>query len=159
MRRVAITVVALTLLAVPIGHRVAIAQTEPPATTAPSPTPPPAPPAPPAQQEFVYHGEAVSLLGRTVRDPLDQTIGRVVDVLVDDAGLPRAAIVDVGGFMGMGARRIAVAWRALHFDTSKGVGRITLDMSLDQIKGTPDFKRPVSPLDPPVTVAAPPQKP
>ena len=112
----------------------------------------------PARQELVYHGEAVSLLGRTVRDPQDNSIGRIVDVLVDDAGQPRAAVIDVGGFMGMGARRIAVAWRGLHFDTSKGVGRITLDMMLDQIKDTPDYKRPASPADPPVTVAAPPPK-
>lgn len=104
----------------------------------------------------MYHGQAAGLLGRTVRDPQDETLGRIVDVLVDDTGQPRAAVIDVGGFLGMGSRRIAVAWRGLVFDTSKGVGRITLNMTLDQIKDTPDYRRPASPADPPVTIAAPP---
>ncbi len=113
---------------------------------------------PPAQHEFIYHGMAASLLGRTVRDPQNDSIGRIVDVLVDDSGQPRAAVIDVGGFFGMGTRRIAVAWRALRFTTNVGVGRITLDMTLDQIKDTPDYKRPATPADPPVTMAVPPPK-
>ena len=114
--------------------------------------------APPAQVELIYHGMAASLLGRTVRDPQNEALGRIVDVLVDEEGQPRAAVIDVGGFMGMGTRRIAVAWRALRFTTTIGVGRITLDMTLDQIKDTPDYKRPATPADPPVTVAVPPPK-
>ena len=114
---------------------------------------------PPAEQELIYHGEAAGLLGRTVRDPAEVALGRIVDVLVDDAGQPRAAVIDVGGFMGMGSRRIAVGWRALRFSTAVGVGRITLDMTLDQIKDTPDYKRLATPADPPVAVAVPPAKP
>ena len=142
MRRAALLLAAAPLL---------MAQADAPPAAAPGPPPP-------AQQELIYHGEAASLLGRTVRDPQANVLGRIVDVLVDDGGQPRAAVIDVGGFMGMGTRRIAVAWRALRFSTAVGVGRITLDMTLDQIKDTPDFKRPAGPADPPVTVAAPPAR-
>lgn len=124
---------------------------------APAPTTAPTPPPPPAEQELIYHGEAASILGRMVRDRDDGMVGRIVDVLVDDTGQPRAAIVDAGGFMGMGTRRVAVAWRTLRFQTSAGrAGRIVLDMTLDQIKDIPEFKRSVSPADPPITVAVPP---
>jgi hypothetical protein len=61
--------------------------------------------------------------------------------------------------MGVGNRTIAVAWRALHFTTAAGSSTITLDMTQDQIKATPDYRRPGTPAAPPVTVAAPPSAP
>lgn len=140
----------------------------PPSAPAPAPTPaaapeaakppPPPPPKPPAAQELIYSGEATSILGRQVRDPEHRVLGRIVDVLVDDAGQPRAAIIDLGGFLGVGDRRIAVAWRALHFAVAAGHDTITLDMTLDQIKATPDFHRPIAPTAAPVVVAAPPPR-
>ena len=120
---------------------------------APAPAAPPAP----AEQVLIYRGEAASILGRVVRDAKDGTIGRIVDVLVDDAGQPRAAVIDAGGFMGMGSRRIAVAWQALRFQPAVGkTGRIELELTLDQIKDVPEFKRTPRAADPPVTVAVPP---
>ena len=133
--------VGLLLIA---GGANALAQTAPPA------------PEPPAAQELIYQGEATSILGRQVHDPTARLVGRIVDVLVDGAGQPRAAIIDFGGFMGVGDRHIAVAWRALHFVPSTGNDTITLDLTLDQIKATPDYVRPAQPASPPVVVAVPP---
>ena len=114
----------------------------------------PAVPPPPAVQETIYNGEATSILGRLVQGPDSKTVGRIVDVLVDDSGQPRAAVIDVGGFMGIGNRRIAVVWRALHFTADpNGQGSISLEMTVDQIKATPEYK----PAGNPMTVAAPPQ--
>ena len=79
-------------------------------------------------------------------------------MLVDDQGNPRAAVIDFGGFMGVGNRRIAVAWRAMHFQPSAEQGQILLEMTADQIKAIPDYRRPTSPAAPPVTVAVPPPK-
>ena len=45
-------------------------------------------------------------------------MGRIVDVLVDRSGEVRAAIIDFGGFLGVGSRKIAVDWDALHFPAS-----------------------------------------
>ena len=114
--------------------------------------PPVAPP--PASQELIYQGEATSILGRQVSGPDDKNVGRIVDVLVDDLGQPRAAVVDVGGFLGIGNRRIAVVWRALHFaPEATGAGKIRLEMTADQIKATPEYKA----ISTPVVVAAPPR--
>jgi len=113
---------------------------------------------PQAEQTIIYTGEATSILGRSVRDPGGNAIGRVVDVLVDETGQPRAAVIDIGGFMGVGNRRIAVAWRAMHFQPVAEHGQILLEMSADQLKSVPEYRRPASLPAPPVTVAVPPPK-
>ncbi len=120
---------------------------------------PAAPVPPPANQEIIYKGEATRILGRSVRDPDNNQVGRIVDVLVDDQGVPRAALIDFGGYMGVGNRRIAVAWRALHFLPAAEHFQIRIDMTADQIKETPDFKPVVRADAPPVTMAAPPPPP
>lgn len=123
------------------------------------PPPVPAPVPAPANQELIYKGEATRILGRTVRDPDNNEVGRIVDVLVDDQGMPRAVLIDFGGFMGVGNRRIAVAWRALHFLPAAEQHQIRLEMTVDQIKETPDYKPAPRPDAPPVTMAVPPPPP
>jgi hypothetical protein len=54
-------------------------------------------------------------------------------------GQVRAAIIDFGGFLGVGNRKIAVDWNALHF----ALGRkdpIILDLTRDQVKAAPEYK-------------------
>jgi hypothetical protein len=117
----------------------------------------PVPAPPPAGRAFLYQGEATPLLGRRVQDPAGGQVGRIVDVLVDGDGAPRAAVIDFGGFLGLGQRRVAVAWRALRFDAT--TGSITLDMTVDQIRAVPAFRQPDRPADPPAAVAVPPAPP
>lgn len=79
-----------------------------------------------------------SVLGRPVQDGGGASGGRIVDVLVDENGQVRAAVVDVGGFLGVGQRRVVVAWRALQF-TAPG-GPVRLVLAADAIKALPEFK-------------------
>ena len=91
-------------------------KTEPPAgnSTAPPAANPAPPPATPEMTILAKH-EVEGVLGRDVRSAADEDMGRIVDVLVDRAGQVRAAIIDFGGFLGVGSRKIAVDWNALHF--------------------------------------------
>jgi hypothetical protein len=68
-------------------------------------------------------------------------MGRIVDVIVDRSGRVRAAVIDFGGFLGVGSRKIAVDWNALSFapDTGKR-GAITLELTRDQVKAAPEYK-------------------
>lgn len=110
----------------------------------------------PAARETIADGTAVRVLGRDVKGPSGQVVAQVVNVLVDGSGGPLAAVLDYGGFMGVGKRRVAVAWRALRFapGATPGSGSITLGLSGDQLKGFPDHKD-----GEPVVVAAPPPLP
>ena len=53
----------------------------------------------------------------------------------------RAAIIDFGGFLGVGSRKIAVDWSALHFGGGvKREGDIRLALTQDQLKAAPEYK-------------------
>ncbi|MGA2188928.1 MAG: PRC-barrel domain-containing protein [Steroidobacteraceae bacterium] len=82
----------------------------------------------------------MSILGKRVRGPKGEDLGRVVDVLADAGGRVRIAIVDFGGFLGVGDRRIAVDWPLLHFDPGKGDLPLLLSVGLDKLKTAPEYK-------------------
>jgi hypothetical protein len=52
-----------------------------------------------------------SVLGREVTTSPDGDAGRVIDLLVDREGTVRAAVVEFGGFLGIGTRKVAIEWR------------------------------------------------
>ncbi len=103
--------------------------------------PPPAPPAaPPASVTILNNHDVEGILGRDVVSTADENMGRIVDVIVDRSGQVRAAIIDFGGFLGVGSRKIAVDWSALHFPQSKPDAKITLELTRDQVKAAPEYQ-------------------
>ena len=84
--------------------------------------------------------EAQGVLGREVRSAADENMGRIIDVIVDRMGNVRAAVIDFGGFLGVGSRKIAVDWNALHFTAVDGNGRITVEFTRDQVKAATEYQ-------------------
>ena len=114
-------------------------------TSSPAPPPPAQPPpptaAPPAAVTILPNHEVQSILGREVLSANGENMGRVVDVLVDRSGEVRAAIIDFGGFLGVGSRKIAVEWSALHFPPpAQTDAKITLELTRDQVKAAPEYQ-------------------
>jgi PRC-barrel domain len=113
-------------------------------TDNPEQAPPAAKPAaPPATPEvtILNKHEVEGVLGREVRSSTDENMGRIVDVLVDRTGQVRAAIIDFGGFLGVGSRKIAVDWNALHFpQPGKAGSHIALELTRDQVKTAPEYQ-------------------
>ena len=81
------------------------------------------------------------MLGRHVRSPANEDMGHIVDVIVDRAGAVRAAVIDFGGFLGVGSRKIVVDWNALHFGRiAEKADSITLELTKDQVTAAPEYK-------------------
>ena len=97
--------------------------------------------------------QAVPILGHAVTDTEGKEIGHLIDVLVDEQGQPQAAVIDFGGFMGVGNRKIAVEWGALHFVPADPKRAISLTLTPDQIKAAPEYKDIAKPA--PVVVSSP----
>src|ERR1700760_3563915 len=104
----------LLALAAVASHAAHEAQPAPAATGA-TPTGSDKEPVPPPSVTVIAPREAHGVLGRDVRSPTDEDMGHIVDVIVDRTGTVRAAVIDFGGFLGVGSRKIVVDWNALHF--------------------------------------------
>jgi hypothetical protein len=115
-------------------------------------SPAPAPPPPAAVIHHLAPGEAAGVLGAKVVTAKGEEIGRIVDVIVDQAGHPRAAVIDFGGFMGIGNRKIAVDWKSLHFAAGQPESAVVCDLTPDQIKAIPEYQETAGK---PASVAAP----
>ena len=107
----------------------------------------------PSEVQHVPPDQAVPILGHAVTDTEGKEIGHLVDVLVDDQGQPQAAVIDFGGFLGVGNRKIAIEWSAIHFAPADPKRAISLTLTPDQIKAAPEYKDIAKPA--PVVVAAP----
>ena len=107
----------------------------------PKSTASPALPAPPPSVTIIGARDAHGVLGRDVRSTTDEDMGRIVDVIVDRAGMVRAAVIDFGGFLGVGSRRIVVDWNALHFGRiANKSDSITLELTKEQVTAAPEYK-------------------
>ena len=85
-------------------------------------------------------GNVSNILGMEVRDAAGHNMGRIVDLLVDRNGDVRAAIIDFGGFLGVGTRKVAVDWHALHFPAKGQLDNATLALSRDAVTKAPEYK-------------------
>lgn len=110
--------------------------TTPPASAAQSP------PAAAAPQtvESIAPTQAEGILGKKVSGPSGEDMGLVVDVLVDRHGRPRAAVIDFGGFLGVGSRKIAVDWRLLKFEPENSKTPIVLGLGRKALQSAPEYK-------------------
>jgi hypothetical protein len=99
-----------------------------------------APPAKGAHLQQFARTDLFRILGKEVHSPSGQAMGRIVDLLVDETGKPRAAIIDFGGFLGVGIRKIAIDWHTLRFDAEGTKEAVVADLDRDQIKAAPEYK-------------------
>jgi len=80
-----------------------------------------------------------SVLGREIRTSGDHDAGRIIDVLVDESGHVQAVVIEFGGFLGIGTRKIAVDWSALRFD-SRHRSVLLVEVTRDQLRIAPEYK-------------------
>jgi hypothetical protein len=113
-----------------------------PAPQTPAVIGPPAPPPADAVVDAQVGEVGTSLgpiLGRDVKSPKGEDLGRVVDVLADSQGHVRVAIIDFGGFLGVGTRRIAVDWPLLRFDLSTRDKPLILSVDRQKLQSAPEY--------------------
>ena len=78
---------------------------------------------------------------QNVYDPNDNKIGDVADLLVEKDGRVTAAILSVGGFLGMGEKDVAVPFDALRLTQKNQKWYLVMNTDKDTLKNAPGFKR------------------
>jgi sporulation protein YlmC with PRC-barrel domain len=112
------------------------------AATANAQTPPP-PPASPAHTTGATMpapgaSDAANLIGRSVTNSHNETIGKVESVYLSSTGKVDSLIVAVGGFLGVGQRYARLNWKDLQ--VSDNGDKVVLNMSKDQLKAMAPYK-------------------
>jgi sporulation protein YlmC with PRC-barrel domain len=100
---------------------------------------PPAPSAAPvAQSQRPAQVDVQRLIGRTVRNLQDETIGDVNSVILTRDGTVSAVIVGVGGFLGIGEREVAIPWQDLQIRNNGEDVRTSL--TKDAVRALPEYR-------------------
>jgi sporulation protein YlmC with PRC-barrel domain len=81
-----------------------------------------------------------ALIGATVRSDKREAVGKVEDVYVDKGGAIQTVVVAVGGFLGVGAKDVAVKWSDLKYSRDDKSIVITTSWTKESLKAMPDYK-------------------
>jgi hypothetical protein len=84
--------------------------------------------------------ELASVLGREVRTRVEEDVGRIIDLLADRDGRVQAAVIEFGGFLGIGTRKIAVEWSSLRFQPEGKQPPVIVELTRDQLRRAPEYK-------------------
>jgi hypothetical protein len=100
------------------------------------------PPVVPPYAIVVNNTEVEGIVGKQVRSIADENMGRIIEIVVDGFGRVRAAVIDFGGFLGVGNRQVAVDWNLLQFDPSRNSqAGIVVKLTADQVRSAPEYKK------------------
>lgn len=147
--------VLLAATAMPILATAAYAQTAPttPSTTTPSATTAPSTTTPSTTTDAAtasapvwyshQQGEwrATKLVGSKVKNTAGENIGDINDIVLASDGSAAAAVIGVGGFLGMGEHQVAVQFTSLKISRdSNGNEVVMLDATKDALKNAPEWQ-------------------
>ncbi len=121
-------------------------------TTAPAPTP--ATPAPTTAAPMTSTGgviysvpmsqgewRASDLVGKSVYNAANERIGEIEDIIVGSDGRVAAAVVGVGGFLGIGERKVALSYPTLQMmRDSNGAVRPVVNATKELLRDAPEYK-------------------
>ena len=82
-----------------------------------------------------------NLIGAKVGGPDNATVGSVNDLLMEKNGNIVAAVIGVGGFLGIGSKNVAVPFKSLELSRdTDGNDKIAMRFSKEELQNAPDFK-------------------
>jgi hypothetical protein len=82
-----------------------------------------------------------NLKGVDVQGSDDKKIGDISDILVSKDGKVEAYLISIGGFLGVGAKEVALPPSALQLSQDNNTWKAKVSMNKDQLAQAPDFQR------------------
>lgn len=94
------------------------------------------------RQQDAAQWRSSKLVGASVYGPDNTSIGAIDDLIVDQKGGIEAAVIGVGGFLGVGQKDVAVPFSALTIQrkaNSSSIDKITVTYTKEQLSRAPTF--------------------
>jgi len=84
------------------------------------------------------HIKASKVIGQSVKDSTGEKVGTLDELILDPEGRVTHAILSVGGFLGMGDKRVAVSWGDLTFKPKQDT--IVINKRKEDLKKAPSYE-------------------
>ena len=80
------------------------------------------------------------LVGTAFVTANDEKLGEISDIVLDRQGMISAAVIDVGGFLGIGAKPVAVSFQSLTMAPTESGPRIVVALTKEELNQAPQFR-------------------
>ena len=100
---------------------------------------------PPAEMEFIQVQDEAQFLadeeviGKNVVNVMDEEVGTIADLVMDQDQKLVGVVLSVGGFLGIGEKWVAVSVDQIDFPTDEQPARLLVAVTEEQLKNAPDF--------------------
>lgn len=128
---------AQTTTPAPADRPAATTPTTPPAATAPAPRRDSMPTARKDDGNPTTGMRVSKIIGTKVQNSSGESVGSVDDLVVREKDQVVMAVLSVGGFLGIGDRKVAVPWSELTFGPDR---TITYNVTKEQLKEQPEYQ-------------------
>jgi sporulation protein YlmC with PRC-barrel domain len=78
-------------------------------------------------------------IGQPIVNASGEKIGDVSDVLFDRGGKITTVVIGVGGFLGLGAKQVALPFEAVTYSEQNGQRQIMVPLTKDALQAAPDY--------------------
>lgn len=79
-------------------------------------------------------------VGKPIVNATGQKIGDVNDVLFNRSGKITTVVIGVGGFLGLGEKKVALPFEAITYSEEDGKRQIMVPLTKEALMSAPDFK-------------------
>ncbi|MFX0547385.1 PRC-barrel domain-containing protein [Roseovarius sp. S1116L3] len=95
-----------------------------------------------ANKEAVRRMTSKDLEGTAVYGANDESVSEIESLVLDESGKVGRVVINVGGFLGLGEKPVAVTFDKLQFLQEEGRGdlRIYIDSSEEALENQPEFE-------------------
>jgi sporulation protein YlmC with PRC-barrel domain len=88
------------------------------------------------EAQFLAHEEVI---GKHVVNVMDEQVGTVADLVMDQEQKLVGVVLSVGGFLGIGDKWVAIPVDQIDFPTDEQPARLLVAVTEEQLKNAPDF--------------------
>lgn len=78
------------------------------------------------------------LIGMTAQTPEGEDLGKIGDLVLTEQGEVEAAIIEVGGFLGIGAKQVAVDWNLVRISPEND--QVVVNMTREELEAAPEYE-------------------
>jgi hypothetical protein len=87
------------------------------------------------------HWRSSEAIGQPVFNRAGERVGEIDELLIDGSGRVLAAVVGVGGFLGLGEKKVAVSFRSFAMTRDDyGKQKLMVDLTTANLKDAPEYK-------------------